>query len=176
MKNNVNAFVAAIFFLLVTSTACSKKMTVESTYHALQAGKTMDTETADDVIRTNDVNAKVMRSFYHTYGDVNGTVWTKAASGFKVTFQMNNMTHTIYYRKNGAEDGALHYYNSPDQLVPSVRNLVQSNFIHYVLTNVIEVQKNGITAYYVKVQDATTIKTVKVVDEAWEVIETLVKR
>ena len=176
MKNNVNTYVAGIFFLLLTSTACTRKMTVESTYHASQADKTMDGKTAAEMIRTNDVNAKVMRSFYRVYGDVNGAVWTKAENGFKVVFQLNNMTNTIYYRKNGAVDAALHYYNSPDQLVSSVRNLIQSNFINYTLTNVVEIQKNGTTAYYVKVQDATTIKTVKIVDDAWEVVETLVKR
>jgi hypothetical protein len=54
--------------------------------------------------------------------------------------------------------------------------LVKSHFYDYAITYVTEVHKNDATAFYVIVEDASTIKTIKIVEDEWEVVKSMVKR
>src|SRR5262245_19549210 len=144
MKSKMNMYVASALFLLALATSCTPKMRVESVYAMEATGK----ENAAEAINTNNVNAKVLRSFYRAYGEMPDAKWSKSANGFMVSFRSNNMNNTIYYRNSGTVDAALHYY-SADRLVPSVRSLVQSALPNYTLFTVVEVKKQETTAFYV---------------------------
>ena len=57
-----------------------------------------------------------------------------------------------------------------------VRQLIKSNFYDYSITQVSEVQKDGSTGYFVKIEEKNSIKTIRVINEEWEVVESLVKK
>jgi hypothetical protein len=175
MKNKLNASLLAALFAIMTSAACTRKLAVESASKTDFGGVVQANKAAGDPVYLNDIDINVLRSFYKTYGEIPGTKWFKSANGFGVTFKDNGMNKTIYYKLNGLVDTEILYYFE-GQLPRQVRHLVKSHFYDYTITHVTEVHKNGATAFYVKVEDNSTIKTLKIVEEEWEVAETLVKR
>ena len=167
MKNKSILYLAAIVLLA----SCSAKMNI-----AFTSTKTVPYQDNNPaVVAGGTVNAKVLKSFARVYGEIPAAKWYTAGNGFMVKFNLNNIDNTIYYQTNGSVDAALHYY-AADQLSPAIREKAQAALPNYSLFHVVEVNKNGVTAYYVKMQDATTIKTLKIVGEEWEVLETIVKR
>jgi hypothetical protein len=175
MKKKSNALLLAVLFAIMIITACTRKLVVQSAYKPDSAGIMQANNAADNPIYINNVNANVLRSFYNTYGEIHDTKWFKSDDGFGVMFKHNGMNKTTYYKLNGLVDTEIFYY-SEDQLPKQVRHLVKSHFYDYAITYVTEVHKNDAIAFYVKIEDTSTIKTIKIVDEEWEVAETLVKR
>jgi hypothetical protein len=165
MENKFNApFLTAILAVMIF-TSCSPKVSVQATPET----------TIREKLFANDINSRVLRSFYNTYGELPDAKWVKTKGGFAVSFKTNNINHTIHYQMNGVMYSRIRYYFEK-QLPPQVRHLVRSNFYDYTITHVTEVYKDDITAFYVKVEDPSTIKTIKIVDEEWEVVEKLAKR
>jgi len=172
MKNKLSAPLLAVLFALLTSAACTRKLAVQSTFNA----------GSPDVAQVNIsdekpvyANAAVLRSFYKTYGEISDAKWFKSATGFGVKFKYNGINKTVYYTLHGLVDTEILYY-SENGLPPQIRHLVKSHFYDYAITYVTEVHKNDATAFYVKVEDASTIKTIKIVEDEWEVVENMVKR
>jgi hypothetical protein len=122
----------------------------------------------------DQVTPKVLRAFYKTYGELSNVRWWKSDDGYAASFKLKGITNTIYYQRSGLVDASIHFYFE-EQLAAPVKSRVNSLFPNYSITNVTEVQKGGITAFYVKIHDATTIKTVKLVGGEWVLFENLVK-
>jgi hypothetical protein len=171
MKNKFSAPLLAALFVLLTS-ACTRKLAVQSAFKA----------DLPDVVQVNNSagkpvypNAAVLRSFYKAYGEITDTRWFKSATGFGVKFKYNGINKTVYYTVHGLVDTEILYY-SEKELPPQIRHLVKSHFYDYAITYVTEVHKNDAIAFYVKVEDKSTIKTIKIVEDEWEVVEDIVKR
>ena len=124
---------------------------------------------------TTDVNTKVLRVFNKTYGEKPGAKWTKIDGGFAVSFRNGDIKTNVYYKNNGIVDYKINYYFE-DQLPQNVRQLVRTNFSGYSVTQVSEVHRNNSTGYFVKIEDKYYAKTVRVVDEEFEVVESLIKK
>jgi hypothetical protein len=172
MENKLTVLLPATLLALLTVTACTRNMAVHS---ASKADSTNVAQINGGIGGRVNVNTKVLRSFFKTYGEMPGTKWFKSANGFGVMFKDNGMNKTIYYKLDGLVDTEILYY-SEDRLPAQVRHFVKSRFYDYAITYVTEVHKNGATAFYVKVEDASTIKTLKIVEGEWEEVESLVKR
>ena len=84
------------------------------------------------------------------------------------------MSTNVYYKTNGVVDYQINYYFE-EQLPADVRHLVKTNFYDYSITQVSEVHRNNSIGYFVKVEDKTAIKTIRVVGEEWEVVEDMIK-
>lgn len=122
----------------------------------------------------NEISAKAQRNFLKNYKDATGAEWKKVSTGFVVTFKQQDTKTSVFYTRNGIVDCTINYY-SADKLPENVRHLVKTNFYDYEIGFVTEVNKNGITSYLVKIEDSTSIKTVKVIGGEWEVVEELRK-
>lgn len=171
MKKKLNTPLLAILFATIIMTACTRKMVVQSATNTDTSGF-KQISNPDYII---NINAKVLRSFHESYGEVADTRWFRTVNGFGVVLKHNGMNKTIYYKRNGIVDTEIFYYTE-DLLPKEVRHLVKSNFYDYAITHVTEVHKNDATAFYVKIEDATSIKNLKIVEEEWEVTKTMVKR
>jgi hypothetical protein len=172
MKNKLSAPLLAALLALLTSAACTRNLAVQSTFKTGSPDVEQVNNSAGNRVYPN---AAVIRSFYKTYGELTDAKWFKSATGFGVKFKYNGINKTVYYTLNGLVDTEILYY-SEDGLPPQMRHLVKSHFYDYTITYVTEVHKNDATAFYVKVEDASTIKTIKIVDYEWEVVEKLVKK
>lgn len=132
-------------------------------------------EQAGEAKKLGEVNSKILRSFYKSYGEQPDATWSKTDNGFAVSFKNDDVKTNVYYKNNGSEEYKINYY-SEDQMPADIRHIIKSNFYDYAITQVSEVHKNNSLGYYVKVEDKYSIKTVRVMNEEWEVTETLVKR
>lgn len=175
MKNKLNAPLLAILFATIIMTACTRKMAAQS---AINTDTPLFMQISNQVGSPHyisNINTKVLRSFYESYGEVPDARWFRADNGFGVVLKHNGMNKTIYYKRNGIVDAEIFYYTE-DLLPKQVRHLVKSNFYDYAITYVTEVHKNDATAFYVKIEDSASIKTLKIVEEEWEVTNTMVKK
>jgi len=174
MKNKLNILLLALISAMITGAACTRKLSVQSGLIP-NSSKTGFEIKSGDSVSIRDVNKKVLRSFYDTYGEMRGTSWFRSANGFTVSFKNYGMLNTIFYKENGVVETEIHSY-SADKLPQRVQQFVQARFYDYTINHVTEVHKNEATAYYVQIEDASNIKTLKVVEDEFEIVETLVKR
>jgi hypothetical protein len=123
----------------------------------------------------NEISTRVLRSFYKTYGDIEGAKWYKLEKGYAVSFKKDGMSTSIFYTRTGAFDSRVNYYTE-EKLPVAVRTLVKTNFPDYSISTITEVHKDNVVAHVVKIEDKKTVKTVKVIDGEWELIEDLTKR
>jgi hypothetical protein len=172
MNNKLSAPLLVALLVLLTSAACTRKLALQSTTIADSPGFVQINESAEKPVYPN---AAVIRNFYKAYGELTDAKWFKSATGFGVKFKYNGVKKTIYYTLHGLVDTEILYY-SEDGLPPQIRHLVKSHFYDYAITYVTEVHKNDATAFYVIVEDASTIKTIKIVEDEWEVVKTMVKK
>lgn len=175
MKKKLNTPLLAVLFATIIMTACTRKITAQSVTSTDTPGFTQISNQAGSHGYIININAKVLRSFHESYGEVPDSRWFRTDNGFGVVLKHNGMNKTIYYKRNGMVDTEIFYYTE-DLLPKEVRHLVKSNFYDYAITHVTEVHKNDATAFYVKIEDTASIKTLKIVEEEWEVTKTMVKR
>src|SRR5689334_24698368 len=117
MKKKLNAPLLVALLTIMTITACSRKLAVQSAPNADVAGFAQ----TNNVIYTNNINARVLRSFHDTYGEVPDTKWLKADEGFGVIFKHGGINKTIYYNLNGSVNTEIFYY-AEDQLPKEERS------------------------------------------------------
>ena len=124
---------------------------------------------------SDDVAKVVLKNFNKVFGERPDAVWTKTAEGFVVHFKDGKRSTNVYFSPKGAIDYRVNYYFE-DELPREVRHTVKSNFYDYFITHVSEVHKGDFVCYFVKIEDKTSIKTVRVTDDEYEVIEELTKQ
>jgi hypothetical protein len=173
MKSKTTISLLAVFFISVVAVSCTQQLSSG----ARSSGKAVVDlqQSKRDPLLANEVNANVLRSFYSQYGEITAASWFRSANGYVVSFKQGDISHTVYYRLNGVLDAKLISY-SGDRLPSAVRDIVRSGYFAYSITHVTEVHKNSATAFYVKLEDASTIKTLKIVDGESELVENLQKR
>ena len=132
-------------------------------------------ESNDALNYTNDVNGKVLRSFYKSFGEKPDAKWAKTDNGFVVNFKDSNMSTNVFFRNTGSIEYQVNYY-SEDQLPASVRHTVKSNFYDFSIKQVSEVHKDGAVNYFIKVENKASVKTIRVVEQEWQVVEEITKQ
>ena len=118
----------------------------------------------------NEISTKAVRSFIREYKNVTDAEWFRSPNeSFVVYFTSDSIKSTIYYNKDGDFDLMIRYYNE-DKLPRKVRHLVKSNYYDFSIYHVTEFRYNGKTAYVAVIEDRTSWKKIKVVDDDMEVI------
>ena len=125
-------------------------------------------------IPSTEIKKSVLKDFKRTYGNIQSARWFKTSNGYGVSFQQAGISTRVFYTGNGAVDARIKYYFE-DGLPSHVRSVVGANFYDYSISHVAEVQKGDVTAYVIKIQNSKYVKSVKVIDGEWELIESLVK-
>ena len=128
-----------------------------------------------DINYVSEVNSKVLRSFYKSYGEVKDAKWSKTDNGFAVSFKNDGLVNNVFYKKSGTVEYKIKYYFE-DKLPADVRHLVKANFYDYSITQVSEVLKDNATGYFVKIESKYNIKTVRVIGDEYEVVEDMIKK
>jgi hypothetical protein len=173
MKSKTTISLLAVFFVAAVAVSCTQQLS--SGARGSDKAVLDKQQSKRDPLLANEVNANVLRSFYSEYGEITGANWFRSANGYAVSFKQGDMSHTVYYRLNGVMDAKLISYPG-DRLPAPVRDIVRSGYFAYSITHVTEVHKNNATAFYVKLEDVSTIKMLKIVDGESELVENLQKR
>lgn len=125
-------------------------------------------------IPSTEIKKSVLKDFKRTYGNIQSARWFKTVKGYGVSFKQTGISTTVFYTSSGAVDSRVNYYFE-DRLPSHVRSVIGANFFDYSISHVAEVQKGDVTAYVIKIQNSKYVKSVKVIEGEWELIESLVK-
>ncbi|MEP7375850.1 MAG: hypothetical protein ABI675_20815 [Chitinophagaceae bacterium] len=118
----------------------------------------------------NEISTKAVRNFIREYKNVMDAEWFRSPTGsFVVYFTSDSISSTIYYTKEGEFDIMIRYYKE-EELPREVRHLVKSNYYDFSIYHVSEFRSKGKTAYVVVLEDKTSWKKIKVLDNEMEVI------
>jgi hypothetical protein len=123
----------------------------------------------------NTVNSKVLKSFRRSFGERPDARWSKSDNRFVVFLKDSTMSTHVYFKSNGELQYSVHYY-SEDRLPQAIRHTVKSNFYDYSIIRVSEVRAHETVSYFVKIEDKTTIKTIRVDEQEWQIVEELEKQ
>jgi hypothetical protein len=118
----------------------------------------------------NDMNRTSARHFMYKYGIDRGEVWDTNVAGYRASFRSENILYLVDYDKNGNWSGTTRIYNET-KLPRDIRRIVRSTYYDYAIKSVSEVSSAQKLIYFVKIQDAVALKTVRVMDGDMQVIE-----
>jgi len=129
------------------------------------------------VLITNiaDINARALKQFSKAFKSAANASWYETKEGgFVAKFRQDGIETRANYDHKGNWTGTIRTYTE-ENLPKEVRHMVKSNYYDYNIFLVQEVTVGNITAYLVKIEDATTLKTIRVIDGEMDVYESYKK-
>jgi hypothetical protein len=120
----------------------------------------------------NSVHIKAMRDFLKRNKTAVNAEWMPISHGYEAIYtdRTGSKCRTVYNSKGGFVYTIKQY--SEDQLSREVRGWVKSRYYDYTITLVEEIEQPGTpVTYVVHLQDATTLKNVRVCEGEVEVME-----
>ena len=119
------------------------------------------------------ISAKAVRDFRNSFKNVSNEKWSPSKDGFTAMFALNGIRSIIYYDKKGHWLGSLKAYDE-GKMNPALRDIVKRKYYDFHITSINEVEtidtKNQPT-YIVHLEDAKTIKLIRVSDGEMDVYE-----
>jgi hypothetical protein len=110
------------------------------------------------------VSLKAIRDFKDRFTNVTDEKWYPSSDGFVVYFTQDDFRNRVYYDKKGRWQYSL-ICGSEKKLPRDVRAMVKRNYYDFTITLVQLVEIPGHMAYLVHIEDATSIKIIRVTDE-----------
>ncbi|MES1213977.1 MAG: hypothetical protein ABUT20_00555 [Bacteroidota bacterium] len=123
---------------------------------------------------TVNVNSRALKDFTKTFKPANNAAWYAIKDGTVAKFTENGIETSAYYDLKGRWTSTIRTYGE-SQLPKDIRHLVKSSYYDYSIFQVNEVTVGDKKAYLVRMQDAKTLKTIRVVDGEMDVYEDYIK-
>jgi hypothetical protein len=130
--------------------------------------KTILSTESSSKVDAADVNTKAVKDFNKSFKNVSGEQWYKVTDGFIASFKENSIETKVAYDQKGKWHCTVRTFGE-DQLPPDVRDLVKSRYYDYKILVVYEIRHDN-TVYILKMEDATTLKTLRITDGEIEII------
>jgi hypothetical protein len=115
-----------------------------------------------------DVNPNALKDFHRSFKNISREEWYKVTDGFIADFKENEIETKVAYDQKGKWHCTVRTFGE-NQLPYDVRDLVKSRYYDYKILVVYEIRHDN-TVYILKMEDATTLKTLRVVDGEIEII------
>ena len=116
------------------------------------------------------INIKAVRNLYDRYGDTNNETWYTTDYGFRAKFRQDGISFMADFGKRGEWLNTIKTYDET-KLPKDVRRKVRQEYYDYHIFLVQEFNRSNETTYLVKVEDASTWKTLKVTDDEMQILE-----
>ena len=100
--------------------------------------------------------------------------WFDIADGNLAEFKKGGITTKVFYDSKGKCSGVLRS-NLEDKMPGDIRHLVKRQYYDFNIYYVQEVTVAGKTAYLIKIEDKTSMKTIRVMDDEMAEIESFEK-
>ena len=110
------------------------------------------------------MSTKALKNFSKTYKEASNASWSETLDGFKAEFMNENITTKVFYDAKGRWIANVRLYDEAN-LPREVRHAVKSTYYDYDILHVQEITAGNKTAYLVKIEDETSIKTIRVTDD-----------
>jgi hypothetical protein len=131
----------------------------------------MKAEGAMLITNISDINAKALKQFSKTFKTAANASWYETKDGgFVAKFRQDGIETRANYDRKGNWSGTVRTYTE-ENLPKEVRHMVKSTYYDYSIFLVQEVTVGDKTAYLVKIEDASTLKTIRVIDGEMDVYE-----
>ena len=131
------------------------------------------TDVSADTKPISEVNEKVMKSFQKSFGNKPGLVWGKTVEQTYFAFyKEDSKSNYAYFNDNGRLQYFVSQYGEAS-LPTDVKRTLTSKFNFDSIKHVSEVRKDGDVWYFVKIGDKTSIKTIRIAGDQWEVVEVI---
>lgn len=134
------------------------------------------TNTANDgdIPATVNISTKALKDFNKTYKKAATAGWFVIKDGYLAEFKQDGVTTKVYYDHKGRWVGNLRSYFE-DKLPRDIRHLVKSHYYDYNIYYVHEVSVHDKTVYLIKIEDKTSLKTIRVQDGEMDETESFKK-
>ena len=119
----------------------------------------------------NEINVNAIRHFAKAFGEPTDENWTTTEDGFRADYVKNAIIYHIEYNKAGNWISTLRVYQ-PETLPTQIADLLHAEFPSFTTLTTNEVSTGDKLAYFIQIQDATTLKTVCVVDGELKTLNT----
>jgi len=119
----------------------------------------------------NEVNVNAIRHFAKTFGESTDENWTTTEDGYRADYVNNAIIYHIEYNKAGNWISTLRVYQ-PESLPTQIADLVHAEFPSFTILTTNEVSTGDKLAYFIQIQDSTTLKTISIVDGELKTLNT----
>ncbi|MEO8412441.1 MAG: hypothetical protein ABI472_02230 [Ginsengibacter sp.] len=174
-------------FLFAFAAGCIPALAVTSGIQAQNATNVVAVEQYNSITNTNKaalaekdktaslhgISTKAVRDFKKSFKNVSNEKWFPSKDGFTAIFALNGVTSVIYYDKKGHWAGSVKAYDE-DKLNPAIRDIVKRKYYDFNITSIDEVEtidNQNLPVYIVHLEDANSIKLVRVSDGEMDVYE-----
>ncbi|MCW3117475.1 MAG: hypothetical protein JWM28_1557 [Chitinophagaceae bacterium] len=123
---------------------------------------------------TANINTRAINEYSKSFKSADKASWFEMKDGFVAKFKEDGVETKVYYDLKGRWTGTIHTYNE-DKLPKDIRKLVRSIYYDYSIFQVNEVIVGEKTAYLVRIEDAATFKTIRIIDGEMDVYEDYTK-
>jgi len=174
MKKNLFVIVAGLISALaVTNGSYAQTQDDIAPVSSVKNYYKMSKSGVDDSSNTagiNVVNAKALKNFRKQY-KVNYERWFLQADCIVACYELDNVSHSIYFDKKGNWIGYLKVYNE-DKMPGDIRNMIKQEYNNYKILTVGEAgayQSIAMPTYIVTIQDDKNIKLIRIQDNEMDV-------
>ena len=123
---------------------------------------------------TVSIHTKAVKDFTKTYKNAGDARWFVISDGFLAEFKQGGIKTKVFYDRKGRGVGSIREYLE-DQLPRNIRHIVKSQYYDYNIYYVQEVSVSDKIAYLVKIEDKTSLKTIRVLNGEMTEIEAFKK-
>ena len=116
-----------------------------------------------------EISSTARAHFVKTFA-VDTEEWSNSSYGSRATFRKDGVTHLVDYNKKGKWSSTLRIYGEKN-LPKDVRSQVRSVYYDYSIVTVSELTVPQHLIYFVKVENETTLKTVRIANGEMEQIQ-----
>lgn len=109
------------------------------------------------------INIKAVKSFTKTFKGQSNAAWFVINGGYLAQFKQDEIKTNVYYDTKGRLIGTILTYQE-DKLPKEIRHQVKSTYYDYNIFLVNELTVDDTKVYLVKIEDKTSIKTIRVLD------------
>jgi hypothetical protein len=118
-----------------------------------------------------EVNPKVIKAFNNEFVSAVEVNWTAGEGFYKASFILNSKYVFAYYTEEGKFLGLTRYMGTAE-LPMMLQNSIKKHYADFWVSDLFEVAKTGGSAYYLTVEDAENVLTLKAEgDSDWSVFK-----
>ena len=161
------AFAQSSKFSIESGNPTSKEVAYDNIEKSRDIPATLNNPTAG-------INTKAVKDFSKTYKKTGDARWFVISDGYLAKFKLNGIETKVYYDRKGRWNGSLRSYLE-DKMPRDIRHLVKSHYYDYTIYLIQEVTVADKIAYLVKIEDKTSMKTIRVMDDEMTEIESFEK-
>ena len=127
-------------------------------------------ESTSDYAAKATANDRAIVKFGKFFPNASSESWTNTKNGFAVRFTSNNMQQLVFLTRHGNVIASIKYY-SEKQLPSDVRMSVRYAYPDYSIKSAREINAANSIAYLITIEDATSWKTIRIVNGETDVYE-----